>query len=124
MDWELYQNFSAVEFDCKHTGKNEMRPEFLEWLQGVRTEYGKVIKINSGFRDKTHPLEAAKETPGTHSLGLACDIEVRGKDALDLLRICLNRGAKRVGVYQRGDKRWLHIDIAYRYGFPIAIWSK
>ena len=124
MNWELYPDFSAWEFDCTFTGNNNMHPEFLEWLQGVRTEYARPIKINSGYRDKTHPLEAVKEKPGAHSLGLAADIDVRGEDALDLLRICLNRGANRVGIYQHGEKRWLHVDIADRYGFPKSLWSK
>ena len=123
MNWIIYPNFSASEFDCSHTSKNNMRPEFLELLQAIRTEYGRPMNITSGYRDKTHPLEVEKEQGGAHTLGLACDVAVRGEDALDLLRICLNRGIRRVGVYQKGDKRWLHIDIADRYGFPIGIWS-
>ena len=124
IDWNLYPDFEPWEFVCSHTGKNAMHPEFMELLQRIRTEYDRPININSGYRDKTHPLEAAKDTTGAHTLGLACDIDVRGQNALDLLRICLNRGINRLGVYQQGDKRWIHIDIGDRYGYPIALWSK
>ena len=124
MNWDLYPNFTEEEFKCSHTGKCEMRPEFMELLQGIRTEFRRPMIIGSGFRHITHPIEAAKESGGAHSLGLACDPQVRGEDALDLLRICLNRGIKRVGVYQNKDNHFLHIDIADRYGFPISIWSK
>ena len=124
MNWDLYPDFSAWEFNCKYTGKNEMRPEFMELLQRIRTEYGKPININSGYRDKTHPLEVVKARGGTHTLGIACDISVRGEDAIELLGIAINRGVKRVGVYQNEHKHWLHIDIGNKYGFPPTLWSK
>jgi zinc D-Ala-D-Ala carboxypeptidase len=123
MNWDLYPNFQAKEFDCKHSRKNEMRPEFMELLQAIRTEYGKPIYINSGYRDITHPIEAAKESGGAHTLGLACDIGVRGEDAIKLLGIAISRGVRRVGIQQKGVRRYIHIDIADKYGFPKSIWS-
>jgi zinc D-Ala-D-Ala carboxypeptidase len=52
MNWDLYKNFSKSEFDCKHTGKNEMRPEFMQVLQEIRIAYNKPMVISSGYRDK------------------------------------------------------------------------
>ncbi len=59
--WDLYPNFSKEEFDCKHTGKNEMKHSFMAKLQALRTAYGKPIAISSGFRDYTHPAESKKK---------------------------------------------------------------
>ena len=123
MNWDLYPNFQASEFACSHTATNNMRPEFLELLQAIRTEYGKSMVISSGYRDKTHPQEIDKKTGGAHTLGLACDIPVRGEDAILLLGICIKKGIRRIGICQKGDNRYLHIDIADRYGFPKSIWS-
>lgn len=53
VDWSKYPNFSEAEFRCRHTGKCEMRPEFLAVLQAIRAEYGKPMIISSGYRDRT-----------------------------------------------------------------------
>lgn len=121
--WKLYPNFSKEEFDCKHTGNNEMRPEFLETLQQIRIDYGKPMIITSGYRDVTHPLEARKTKGGTHTLGIACDIGVNRKDALDLVECALAFGIKRIGINQKGEGRFIHLDIGDKYGFPESIWS-
>ena len=68
--------FKIEEFDCKHTGKNEMVPEFLEKIDHLRDECGFPFVVTSGYRDKTHPVEAAKKAAGVHSQGIACDIKV------------------------------------------------
>jgi hypothetical protein len=39
MNWNDYPNFSKEEFDCKHSGKNEMKPDFMDMLQDLRTKY-------------------------------------------------------------------------------------
>ena len=31
--WEEYPNFTYAEFNCKHTGENNMQHEFMEKLQ-------------------------------------------------------------------------------------------
>jgi len=28
-EWDLYSNFSKAEFDCKHSGRNEMKHSFM-----------------------------------------------------------------------------------------------
>ena len=49
-NFDLYPNFSKAEFDCKHTGKNEMKHSFMSKLQALRTAYGKPMIISSGLR--------------------------------------------------------------------------
>jgi zinc D-Ala-D-Ala carboxypeptidase len=124
MNWELYKNFSKAEFDCKHSGKNEMRPEFLQILQDIRTAYSKPMVISSGYRDKTHPIEARKAQGGTHSMGVAADIAVQGLDAMRLVNIAYTLGIRRIGINQKGGGRFIHLDIGDKlHGLPQSIWS-
>jgi len=123
MDWTRYPNFKKSEFDCKHTGKNEMRPEFMDKLQRVRVEYGKSMTISSGYRDPTHPVERTKTVSGEHSYGMACDVAVQGADALRLIEIALKHGFNRIGVQQKGTGRFIHLGIGNgRFPAPM-IWS-
>ena len=129
IDWRDYKNFSKHEFDCKHTGENKMRPEFVAILQQIRTTYGKPMAINSGYRDFTHPLERAKlnrgKEVGAHTYGVAADISVSGEDAMALFVIAYGYGIRRLGVYQKGQHRFIHLDIGDKeLGFPPALWTR
>jgi zinc D-Ala-D-Ala carboxypeptidase len=110
MDWSKYPNFSAAEMRCKHTGKVEMHPDFMERLQALREAYGKPMRITSGFRDRTHPAEASKRTTGAHTTGRAVDIAVQGKDALDLVAFAIDFGFTGIGIKQHGGARFVHLD--------------
>lgn len=120
MDWSLYPNFQKAEFDCSHCGQNEMKPEFLEKLQLLRTMYGKAMRITSGYRCPQHPIEAAKTQPGPHATGLACDIGVQGSEAHALLKLALDEGFMGIGIQQKGTGRFLHLDLASDEG---RLWS-
>ena len=112
INWNDYPNFSKAEFDCKHTGNNEMKPEFMALLQKLRTEYGKSMTITSGYRDPTHPIEARKAKPGTHASGLAADIGCDGRGAYELVLLAFKLGFTGIGVSQRtGVGRFVHLDI-------------
>ena len=126
IDWRKYKNFQKYEFDCKHTGENKMRPEFLDILQQIRTTYQKPMEITSGFRHWTHPEEIKKDKPGAHTYGVAADIQCYGQEAMDLQVIAYGYGIRRIGLHQRGpvDGRFLHIDMADKLaGFPSALWT-
>lgn len=110
MNWDLYPNFSASEFECSHCGTVNMQPEFLDKLQKLRAEYGKSMRITSGYRCPNHPVEVVKASPGAHTRGCAADIAVQGSDAYRLLQLALAAGFTGVGVQQRGNKRFIHLD--------------
>jgi len=109
-NWTAYPNFSKEEFDCKHTGKNEMQHSFMDKLQALRTAYGKPMKITSGYRDASHPIEARKAKPGAHATGMAADIAVSHTDAHEVLRIAFELGFTGIGVQQKGGGRFIHLD--------------
>ena len=124
MDWSKYPNFTREEMQCKHTGKDGMRPEFMEWLQKLRLEFNRPFIITSAFRDITHPIEAKKEQGGSHSKGCAVDIAIRGEEALRLIALAYSMGCRRIGVQQKGSSRFIHLDLADQLaGFPASIWS-
>lgn len=109
--WGLYENFSKEEFDCKHSGKNEMKHSFMLKLQQLRTAYGKPMKITSGFRDYSHPVEAKKERKnGAHPTGKAADIAVDRQNAYEVLKLAMELGFTGIGVKQHGSGRFLHVD--------------
>lgn len=125
IDWSQYPNFKEKEFACKHTGLNRMRPEFLEILQQIRKTYGKPMIVTSGYRDKTHPVEAAKGSPGEHFYGCAVDIAVQGQDALDLIVVAYGYGIRRIGLNQKGPSRFVHLGMGdkLKLNFPPTIWT-
>lgn len=127
MDWSLYKNFTRDELKCKSTGDCHIRPELMSILQSVRTEYGKIINISSGYRSPNHPIEAMKVKPGEHALGLAVDIICHGAKAVDLTELFFQRGIRRFGFHQKGNPnhRYIHIGLADRYlsEYPPAMWT-
>ncbi|QDP65686.1 MAG: putative peptidase M15 [Prokaryotic dsDNA virus sp.] len=123
MDWSQFKNFSEDEFKCQHTGHSGMDEEFLKKLQSLRTLYNKPMRITSGFRHPTHPIEKKKSKPGAHSTGHACDIACSGKEAFELIVLGLRVGMTGIGVSQRrGLPRFIHLDDIIKRPRP-NIWS-
>ena len=120
-DWADYPNFSASEFVCQHTGEHGMKAKFLDELQAIRDAFGKPMRITSGYRHPSHPIEAAKEKPGTHASGVACDVAVGpGADVHRLVEIAIRHGMTGIGISQKsGSPRFVHLDMCDR----VAIWS-
>ena len=124
MNWRDYPDFTPSEFACRHTGKCEMSPDFMARLQKLRSVYGKAMTITSGYRHPSHPIEAAKLSPGAHSTGRAADIAVQGADAVRLLHLALQCGFTGIGIQQKGGGRFIHLDdIGNGYLPRPAIWS-
>jgi len=127
MDWDLYPNFKREEFECHEHGECIMHPQFMNLLQEIRENYGKPMIISSGYRCRNHSLEIIKDKPGEHTYGLAADILVHGRDAIELLYQALDHGVCRIGISQLGDisKRFIHLGLGDEYTniFKPAIWT-
>ena len=114
---KLYRYFDISEFDCSHTGNNEMKHGFLLKLDTLRYKCGFPFKITSGYRDKTHPIEAAKKVPGMHSTGMAADIAVsNGAEKYKILQEALALGFTGIGIADT----FIHVDT--RITTPV-VWS-
>jgi zinc D-Ala-D-Ala carboxypeptidase len=121
-DWAPYPNFSEAEFKCKCCGDVRMHQGFMAKLQHLRSSYKRPMIITSGYRCANHPVEAKKPTPGVHSYGRAADIAVRGRDAYDLVSIAIRFGFTGIGIQQKGEGRFIHLDDSTSSNRP-AIWS-
>lgn len=101
------KHFTLSEFDCQHTGNNDMNSDFLSLLDQLREECAFPFVITSGYRDKTHPIEEAKPQPGVHSQGIAADIACSDP----FLRYVLVQRALEMGFTGIGVHRsFVHVD--------------
>jgi uncharacterized protein YcbK (DUF882 family) len=119
--WSEYPNFKKSEFDCKSTGLNEMKHEFMVVLQRIRTEYGKPMSVTSGFRHPTHPIEAKKgHDRGEHTKGMCADIAcTNSQDRFRLVQLALKHGITRIGI----AKTFLHLGLGAEGLPPNVIWE-
>jgi zinc D-Ala-D-Ala carboxypeptidase len=110
VNWSRYPNFTEEEFRCKHTGRCEMDPGFMERLQALRLDYARPMIITSGYRHISHPAETAKPRPGAHTFGRAADIAVSHADAVRLVVLAEAYGFTGFGIQQNGGRRFIHLD--------------
>lgn len=91
---------------------------FIEKVQALRTIYGKPLVLSSAYRCPEHPIEAKKAKAGQHSKG-AVDIQVAYSAAHEVLRLAFAMGFTGIGVNQKGNARFIHLDMR-----PIpTVWS-
>ena len=113
---DRWPNFSFNEMACQETGECEINEDMMDRLQEVRDQYGRGLTISSGYRSPSHSIEAKKKDPegnprpGAHATGRAVDIAIRGEDAFMVLALATVLGFTGRGVYQGGEKRFLHLD--------------
>ena len=113
MDWSKYENFSEEEFKCRHCGECHMDEDTMSKAQLLRTLYGKPMKITSGYRCSEHPVEAKRAAAGRigpHTTGKAFDTAVSGRDAHAFLSAAHVVGFTGIGVQQKGQGRFIHLD--------------
>ena len=123
-DWdaERWPHFSVRELACQHCGRLSMEEEFLDDLETMRELIGP-MRISSGYRCDGHPIEAAKETPGSHSKGIAVDVACRGQGAFMVLQAALDDGSMwGIGVSQQGESRFIHLD-QLEADYRPSLWS-
>ena len=114
--------FTREELACTHCGEYQFDDDFLELLDNIREECGFPLPVSSGYRCPNHPIEAAKRDPGAHTTGRAVDIAVSHGQAYRLVEVALECGVPRIGVNQKGDGRFIHLDWDMTRPNP-RIWS-
>lgn len=113
--------FKLKDFDCQETGNNEMCADFMDKLDELRHVCGFPFIITSGYRDKTHSIEARKTNAGrktgTHAQGIASDIRINnGNEAYQIIKNAQSMGFNGIGV----AKTFIHVDT--RKTMPV-IWT-
>ena len=122
-----WPNFSFAEMACRETGECVLDGALMDALQRVRAICGP-LTVTSGYRSPRHSKEAAKgRSGGPHTLGKAADIRCAGTQAFEILHTALDEGFTGIGIDQRGEDRFLHLDvITHLDDFPATrptIWS-
>jgi len=106
----MWKHFKISEFDCKHCGENKMDPKFIDILDAIREEVGFGLVVTSGYRCPTHNQNVSSTGPnGPHTTGKAVDFGVQGDRAYAVVKAGVSRGL-RVGVNQKGNARFIHLD--------------
>ena len=121
----MYKYFTEDEMKCTHCGSYEMDHDIMQKLDQLREDMGFPLPINSAYRCSEHPIEASKKAPGAHCSGKAVDIRVRGEEAYRVIEGALELKFKGIGISQKGDNRFIHLDdIENSQGRPRPwIWS-
>ena len=113
IDWTNLPDFSRSEFVCHcGCGREEMTHRFMESLQSLRSLMAFRFVISSGYRCPKHNAAESPKTgeTGPHTTGRACDILIRGEDALALVIGAAAFGFTGFGIKQHGDDRFIHLD--------------
>ena len=105
-----YKYFIEQELRCSHCQENGMNDAFMAKIETLREELNFSFVVTSGYRCEDHPIEARKASPGAHTTGRALDLLVSGENAYRLLSGALRAGFTGIGVNQKGDSRFIHID--------------
>jgi len=107
-NWDKYPSFSAAEMACKcGCGQADMDDNFMSMLQGLRNAVGP-IPVTSGYRCE----EYNKSISGgpAHPAGMAVDVAVSRASAYRMLKTAFLYGFSGIGIQQKGDGRFLHLD--------------
>lgn len=127
-----YEFFSMEELSCKCCGQMHMNSEFMNKLVRIRRRCGFKISWSSMYRCEKHDAEESKDGSGAHVTGHAGDALVNRGQAFIFIKICLEEGITGIGVLQKGDVRFVHVDdltakdVSPRNGKPFirpTIWS-
>ena len=104
--------FSKEELSCKcdslDCDKYNFNSVTLLRLNSVRGELGESMQVSSGYRCKEY--NKLRGFTQTHATGQAVDIVCDREKAVKILKLALNAGFTGIGVKQKGNGRFLHLD--------------
>ncbi|HAT8542817.1 TPA: D-Ala-D-Ala carboxypeptidase family metallohydrolase [Vibrio vulnificus] len=117
-----WANFSDKELRCK-CGCNQSNPniefvQLIDKVQLIRQILGVPIPVSSAYRCINHPEERNKAKAGWHTKA-AIDLAVSREVAYKVLELAFIFGIKGIGINQKGEGRFIHLDMRPE----LAIWS-
>lgn len=102
--------FTHDELKCPHCGANLMNDDFMERVNALRHHLGFPFKVTSAYRCKENELQKGRNGQSVHTMGRAIDISVSHAQAYTLLRHAADYGFTGIGVNQKGNSRFIHLD--------------
>lgn len=100
--------FSKKELMCSHCQEYHFNKNTLLRLNGLREEFGKPILLSSAYRCKDY--NNLRGFTQTHATGQAVDVICDRIDAVKILKLALKYGFTGIGVKQKGEGRFIHLD--------------
>lgn len=100
--------FSERELSCPCCGVNGFKPETLARFNALREEVGEALPMTSGYRCAAY--NTACGFTQTHATGQAGDLGVSYITAFYVLKEAPKLGFTGIGIKQKGDKRFIHLD--------------
>ena len=97
-----------------------MSSDFMSKLTALREKCNFPFIITSAFRCEKHNEKIGGATKSAHIYGRAVDISVKHKDAMIILTHATKYGMTGIGVSQKGNGRFIHLD---DYHHHIKLWS-
>lgn len=95
---------------CNSTGL-EMDNQFMQQLVMLREKLGFPFVVSSAYRCPHHNNDVSSSGfKGAHTTGKAIDIAVVNEKALDLIKEALKLNITGIGVNQKGNGRFIHLD--------------
>ncbi len=112
--------FSESELRCSHCDEYCFRQETLDRLNALREEHGSPLLVSSGYRcEEYNNLRGFTQT---HASGQAVDIVCDRGEAYKVLKLALKHGFTGIGIKQKGEGRFIHLD-DLEEGLRPTIWS-
>jgi len=119
----LTKNFSRGEFECHcGCGLDEMDINFVNKLQILRDKCNFPLIINSGRRCSYWNKQSNGFLTSAHLEGLAVDIRIDREKAREVVKHALEMGFQGIGLQQKGEGRFVHLDMKPRKN-GMAFWT-
>ena len=113
---KLTDHFTVEEFQCKCCHKIDMDADFVTRIEAFRVEWGKPMKVLSGFRCPKHNAEVGGTRKSQHPCGKAGDFEVMPSDRYAFIALAIKHKFRGIGV----AKDFIHLDTR---SDPPAVWK-
>lgn len=111
---KLSTNFKSTEFDCQGKGccsETVIDDKLVEYLQKIRTHFGKPVNVSSGYRCATHNKNVGGATGSYHAKGQAADIYINGVAPAEIAKYAESIGILGIGLYETAaDGYFVHVD--------------
>lgn len=124
-----YPFFTKDELKCK-CGKCgsvglEMNPAYMTKIVALRQYLKFPLPITSAYRCPEYNAKVSTTgLHGPHTTGRAMDIAVRNEKAFQLIDVAKAFGFTGIGIQQKGDSRFVHIDDLELPAYPRPnVWS-
>lgn len=105
-----YEHFSMEELSCPCCGQMKMDPGFMNHMVKLRKHADFKFPVTSAYRCPDYDKKVSKSGSGAHTTGKAMDLGLSRGQAMHLIRLSAGYPFTGLGVNQKGERRFLHLD--------------